>query len=279
MGDVSLPYRLTCHSETFNVACSFPSGSFQVITSAGQHPTFVLRNAHVLQLPCGVRVGATLVVVGFFGRRQRGEGSSECSKFYGSAFDTPLWRIHPMHRAASLLEGRLWRRGSHAGWHQRWLRSLEDRDSMPRMTQPFASALSPSGTESVQRSPTDLPARSFGDAMGAGDVALVSPSGENNKTPLHSVNGHRSRKSTRDHRLAGARASEQSGNEVDAGTVRPVPGLASVVDFAPAFGTRHPPLGEGAANAVSRLFRRPLRSSVRIGHGYRPSGWWLRRLS
>lgn len=115
MGDVSLPYRLTCHSETFNVACSFPSGSFQVITSAGQHPTFVLRNAHVLQLPCGVRVGATLVVVGFFGRRQRGEGSSECSKFYGIVFDAPLWRIHPIHRAASLLEGRLRRRGSYAG--------------------------------------------------------------------------------------------------------------------------------------------------------------------
>lgn len=54
---------------------------------------------------------------------------------------------------------------------------------------------------------------------------------------------------------------------------------ASVVDFAPALGTQHPPLGEGAADAVSRLFRRPLRSSVRIGNGYRPSGWWLCKLS
>jgi hypothetical protein len=173
----------------------------------------------------------------------------------------------------------LWRKGSHAGQHQRRLRLLEDRESRPWMTQPFASVLSPSGTESVQRSPTDLPARSFGNAMGAGDVELVSPSGENNKTPQHSVNGHRSTKSAHNHRLAGARAGESSGNEVDAGTVRPVSSLASVVDFAPAFGTPHPPLGEGAANAVSRLFRRPLRSSVRIGHGYRPSGWWLRSLS
>jgi hypothetical protein len=85
-GDVSLSYRLTCQPETFERACALPSGFVQVSESAGQQPIFVLRNAHVLHLPCGVRVRATLVVVGFFGRRQRGEGSSEFSKFYGDRF-------------------------------------------------------------------------------------------------------------------------------------------------------------------------------------------------
>jgi hypothetical protein len=114
MGDVSLSHLLTCQPETFEVACSFPSGSVQVSESAGQHPIFGLRNAHLLKLPCGARVRATLVVVGFFGRRQRGEVSSESSTFYGIVFDTPHWRIRPKHRAASLLEERLWRKGSHA---------------------------------------------------------------------------------------------------------------------------------------------------------------------
>lgn len=82
-GDVSLSYRLTCQPETFEQTCAFPSGVVQVSESAGQQPIFVLRNAHVPQLPCGGRVRATLVVVIFFGRWQRRRGSSECQKLYG----------------------------------------------------------------------------------------------------------------------------------------------------------------------------------------------------
>ena len=125
---------------------------------------------------------------------------------------------------ASLLVERSRREGSHAGQHQRRLRSLEDRDSRPGLTRPFASSLSPLGVKFVQRSPTDLPERSFGNAMGARVFALLTPSGGNNKRLLHLVTGHRSRKRTLNHRLAGAEARDQSGNEVDAGTVRPFSG-------------------------------------------------------